>query len=352
MKAQLKNLDNQLRKALRTLEERLRILDVSALPLDPFYRDRYLQEKLDILESATIRARSQLRMALCDSVDLSRAVLVDHGGGTGATGMLAKLAGVGTVIYNDIAPKMLDTARQVGLAVGAACDHYVLGDFDVLLSYLRERDISCDALISYDVIEHIYDMEHFIAGLSGLSRGGAFVVVMSSGANKYSPRYLRSVFPIQKRAEKEWFALRKQMIQELAPGLSGSEVVRLAEATRYCTRPAIERAVRRYQETGVIECDGLSLVNRTDPYGTNTCHPETGWWAEHLMNPWYLKGCLQAAGFEACVKNGLYGRPTGRAKRVGAKIINVVVKLMGPPGIALAAYYTLWAHRTVPPATR
>lgn len=338
------NLKQTVKAAAQLMKTRLQALDVKALPLDEFYRDRYLREKLEILESSLIRSKGQLRLALAGAADLSGVVMIDHGGGTGTTGMLAKLAGVGTVVYNDIDAKMLATARAVGKAIGAESDHYVLGGMDVLMAYLKERDMECDALVSYDVIEHIHDMDGFIAGL-GRMTAGPFTAVMSSGASMFSPRYVRYVLPVQRRAEAVWVRRREEIVRELAPDLPAEDVARLAHATRKHIRPEIERFLRRYRETGAMACMELSETNRYDPYGTNTCDPDTGWWAEHLMNPWRLKRKLSAEGFNTRVMNGAYGRPSKFAKRVGARFANVLVRGLGPFGIVVAAYYTLWARR-------
>lgn len=329
------------------LSECLRSLDVNSLSLDTFYRDRYLQEKMGILESSLIRSRMQLVLALGAAPDLSRVVLIDHGGGTGTTGMLAKLAGVGTVVYNDIDPKFLDTARKVGHAIGAESDHYVLGDVDVLMAYLREHRLACDALVSYDVIEHIHDMDRFIATLGSLTER-PFTAVMSSGANPFSPRYLHYVLPIQRKLERDWLLRREEIVRELAPEMSPADVARLAAATRKHIRPEIERVVRRFKQSGTLDEAEISETNRYDLYGSNTCNPDTGWWAEHLMNPWRLKRKLEAQGFDVRVRNGLYGRPSRPVKRLGAILANGLVRALGPAGIAVAAYYTLWARK---PAT-
>ncbi len=339
--------DDLLERSSESVQSRLRALDVDALPIDAFYRGRYLKDKLSYLESAAIRAVAQLRMALNDLPDLGEMVLVDHGGGTGMTGMLAKLAGVGTVIYNDIDSKMLDTAQCVAVATGAPSDHYVLGGFDALTAYLGEMGVRCTTLVSYDVIEHVYDMDEFIAALGRLP-GARHAVLMSSGANLFSPRCLLSTIPIQRRAERESKTMCRGIVRELAPDVSADEGDRLAAATRGCIRAGIEQIVRHCRETGSIRRNVLSGVNRFDPYGTNTCHPETGWWAEHFMNPWYLRRRLAEEEFEAVVEMGRYGRPTGVAKRAGAQAINSLIRLAGPAGIVLAAYYTLRARRAGP----
>ncbi len=333
-----------LRRAAAELKERLEKLDVAALPADAEYLRLYLEPKFRALDSALIRSRHQLSLAMDRSSDPSRLVMIDHGGGVGLTGLLAKLAGVGQVIYNDIDPKMLEMARALARAAGREADRYVLGDLDDLSRELRANRVVCGALVSYDVIEHIRDMELFFRWLGELPAPD-LSVVLSSGANMFNPRYLAHVLPVQRTAEAKWRARREEIVRDLAPDLPERDVVRLARATRRCTQAEIATVIRGFRETGRISLDSVSPINRWDPWGSNTVHPDTGWWAEHLMNPWRLRRLLEQQGFRTRVMMGRYGRPPGWWKRLAASAVNAVLAVAGPVGIVVAAYYTLWAVR-------
>lgn len=67
-------------RAARELARRLRGLNPAELPLDALYRDRFLREKMDMLDSSLIRSQSRLAMALDGRRDGDRCILVNHSG--------------------------------------------------------------------------------------------------------------------------------------------------------------------------------------------------------------------------------------------------------------------------------
>lgn len=324
------------------LRRRLGHLDIGRLRGNPAYVKEYLQHKLEIFESSIARSVSQLTLALSGQ-DPSDVVLIDHGGGLGFTGLLAKLAGA-RVVYNDIDASFLELAREIAGEMDATADLYVLGDWPSLMERLEQERVHPTALISYDVIEHIADMEAFVDRLRE-TPWRPFSVVMSSGANMFSPRYLAYVIPIQLRKEREWRKRRRAIAQAAAPDLPEAVLDTIAARSRKFQRSEIESALRKLQASGRWSDEDLSETNRFDPYGTNTVNPDTGWWAEHLMHPWRLRELLAAAGFATEIRLGLYGRPRSRWKARIASMANWAVERLGAPGITIAAYYTLVGRR-------
>lgn len=73
--------------------------------------------------------------------------------------LLAAELGVGTVIYNDIYDVSCKDIEILSNALGLKPDHIVCGDVDDLVSYLQEKSISINVIVSYDVLEHIYDVD-------------------------------------------------------------------------------------------------------------------------------------------------------------------------------------------------
>ena len=96
-----------------------------------------------------------------------------------------------------------------------------------------------NAIIFYDVLEHIYNVESHFKKLGALS-DGKYRVVYASGANMINQNYVRCVTnaPIEaeytNRARKyghkdryslrAFFNVRKEMISNYAPGLSYEQV--------------------------------------------------------------------------------------------------------------------------------
>jgi SAM-dependent methyltransferase len=180
-------------------------------------------------------------------------VFVDYGGGAGWLALLAKEFGVGTVIYNDIYDVSCRDARTIGRLLEAEAEHYVEGGMAEFATFLKDRRLGCDAVASFDVIEHVYDIEGLFAGLAELS-APPFSLVMASTANPYNPRMRWRMRRHHRQIEyhdqpKQWgdkardcyrayYQVRREIIAAKAPELSPKQVEELARLTR-----------------GLMECD-------------------------------------------------------------------------------------------------
>jgi 2-polyprenyl-3-methyl-5-hydroxy-6-metoxy-1,4-benzoquinol methylase len=282
-------------------------------------------------------------------------VFIDYGGGCGILSLLAKELGLGTVIYCDICEPSCRDARVLGQILGDEADHYVHGDIDDLKGFLGANSIDCDGIASYDVIEHIYDIESFLVKLSDLSEG-PFNVVMSSSANARNPKRRRDLTRFHIAAEykgrerKPWYKesyctkpyveVRKEIISGYAPTLSNPEVERLVQATRGLIESDIKNVVDEYAETGE--------VIREPDHPTNTCNPYDGNWAERLMDANYLKEVLSKEGLEANVLGGYYGKQRNLPRELAAVILNCLISLFKNKGLYFARFYTVYARKPGP----
>lgn len=284
-------------------------------------------------------------------------VFIDHGGGIGVLSLLAKELGLGTVIYNDLwAPYCKDAQIIAGAVEADRADYYVLGDMDELVDFLKANSISCNALASYDVIEHIYDIETFLLRLSDLSRLPAgLTVVMASSANPFNPLIKRHHREFQKKAEyggreksrscredyltKAYLIVRQEIISKHAPSLSGAEVRRLAKATRGLIEPDIKEAVDKYIKTGNI--------TREPDHPTNTVNPYTGNWAERLHDIEHLKEILSNEGFKVDILAGYYAnsKTNHPLKRFMGIVLNPLIRTLKNKGLFFAPFYTIYARK-------
>lgn len=316
------------------------------------YSARYLGESL-AQGPAILRLFGRiLSIALRDGpAELSEAGVVDFGGGTGLLSLLAREAGVGTVVFNDIYDVSCVDAARIGSALGLEADRYILGGIEDLIPVVRQTATRMAAICSYDVIEHVYDVEALLAALPRLSEG-PLRVVMASSANGLNPRRRLRLMKVQREIEnvdrvevkghnqrdtlRAYRSVRAAMIHDRAPSLRAEEVAGLARVTRGLAWQDIQSAVDRYVTTGTLPQELA--------HPTNTCDPNTGNWTEHLMDPWALARTLAGLGFRSRVEAGYYARYKG-LKGFLTRILNVAIRLGGRQGLRLAPYYILVGER-------
>jgi len=283
-------------------------------------------------------------------ISLKESVLVDYGGGTGLISFLGAEIGIGTIIYIDIYEISCMDARTLSNATGLTLDHVVCGDVEELVSYLDSNSISIDAITSYDVLEHIYDVESHFKKLSSLSNS-KFRVVYASGANTAFPVYVRSVIKKQIRTEygdraKEWkgkesdlpqgyLELRENLISEYATELDHKTVEQLAHLTRGLIRQDIEKCVDEFRLHGKI-------TYHID-HPTNTCHPYTGNWCEHLIDFEWLKRVIENAGFSVEIKPGCYTTGGSLLRKSVKAMLNSIIPFLGRWGMMVVPYYVVRA---------
>jgi hypothetical protein len=278
---------------------------------------------------------------------LERCTFLDYGGGSGVLSLLARQVGIGTVIYNDIYEVSCVDAERIAEHIGNAADHYIRGDIDDAISFIREKGISCDAVASNEVIDHVYDVEAFLSKLMRFSNG-SLAVFMVTGTNGYNP-CIRSqmtrlhhiyehcsrpkVYGYKERDSIEAFLdIRRQIVVKyldaLRLPLDELEIDMLARNTRGMVKTDIQKCVQNY-------LDGKGLVEPS--YSTNTCDPHTGNWAERLLNPFRLAGILRQSGFEADVIPGYY--PSTRGAHA---VLNKIISSIGKPGLLIAPSYGIY----------
>jgi 2-polyprenyl-3-methyl-5-hydroxy-6-metoxy-1,4-benzoquinol methylase len=277
--------------------------------------------------------------------------ILEYGGGIGLMSMLARELGVGTVVYNDIYEVSCADAKHLADLLGLRADHYICGDIEDVIGYLQTSALDLDGIVSFDVIEHIYDIDAFLTRLASL-RGRELKIAMASGANMYSRGYARRIMAFHRACELEgrkatfgfydrdalrpYVEIRREIIGRVHSELSATELDILAARTRGLRQDDIARAVESYVRDGTLP-DEL-------PHPTNTCDPYTGNWQEHLMEPSALVHVLCRAGFRADWFSGYFsGRYGNFAKRTLARGANVIIGMLDKRAIRLGKFYMLYA---------
>ncbi len=310
---------------------------------------RYLTEKLRWFDDG-LTIYTRLLTLACAGRPLGELTIVDYGGGIGVLSMLAKESGVGRVIYNDIIECRREDAEAIAREVGVGPDDFHCGDADDLVRFLNEQAVHVDAVVAYDVFEHIYSIDDHYRSLRALNDGKApSRIIHGSGANIYSRSYVDWVTPIQVEAEcsdsdgKESFRnIRAGIIRAYANShsleISPEKVDELSIATRGMNSEDVEGCVEAAATTGALP----------EPPGhpTNTCHPHTGSWCERLMEHDAVAATIEAEGYSVSIGPGRHTIAPGSGFRHWLKLtlMNTAIRTLGRRGMYLAPHYIVIAH--------
>lgn len=200
-------------------------------------------------------------------------VIMDYGAGVGTLYTLAKMIGCQKVIYNDHLPEWKESAQLIAEAIGIRVDHYIVGDIDPTLDELKEKNIRCDIITSRNVIEHIYQLEHFYAAV--YTAQPQALVYCSTTANHKNPASRWKHQRWHQKWEPGYASHRKNIILDQAPDLKDTDLQELVLRTRGLARSQIVERVTSFQQSGKYP-DPI-------PCGSNTCDPSNGVWAEHMI---------------------------------------------------------------------
>jgi hypothetical protein len=341
--------------AKSVLIRKLRALDLNELDLSD-YTKNYLGFLINDIWETLSRFEQVINTAISQSLkNPSQMTIIDYGGGTGLLSLLAKEMGFKSVIYNDIFKGSCDDVAVLARACDLKIDAMIHGDATDLVGYLNKNAIQADLIVSYDVIEHVYDVKENFKAFCELEINPE-VIVYGSGANIRNPFYTHSVKRVQLSVENEdreqsfghkssdslksYVNLRKDIILQNANGLDLADVDFLSKSTRGLIKSDIEKLVHEYMLTG-------SLSYRIS-HPTNTCDPITGNWCEHLLEFEWLRSTAESFGFEPKISKGKYSPDRLTKKNVFRWIFNVANRISGPLGFAFSPFYIL----TLKPSTK
>jgi 2-polyprenyl-3-methyl-5-hydroxy-6-metoxy-1,4-benzoquinol methylase len=345
----------EINDAASRLYSKLRGINVESLNISD-YNKRYFGDHLKEIHSSLQLHSYILAWSIAEmNIPINNCTILDYGGGSGILSLLAKELNIGTVLYNDIYDVSCQDAKTIGSSIGNQADHYILGDIDDVIFFFKKNGIKCNSIVSYDVIEHIYDIEYFIKKLPELTDKKCSTIVMCSSANPGNPIIVHrrkkghlkaefedreDFFGRKKRdALESYYTIRKRMIQRYAPDLKRYETEEIVRRTRGMIERDIIRVVNDYK---------ISKKLPPEPeHPTNTCDPYTGNWAEHLMDIYQLKYQLQDAGFRSKIFPGYFGNSANKGKIVNRMIVPGLNLLVNLPkyGICIAPFFTLYGIR-------
>jgi hypothetical protein len=327
---------------------KLRALNLNDLDLSD-YTKNYLGFLINDIWETLSRFEQVINTAIShSSKNPSQLMIVDYGGGTGLLSLLAKEMGFKSVIYNDIFKGSCDDVSVLARACNLKVDAMIHGDASDLVGYLNKNAIQADLIVSYDVIEHVYDVKENFQAFYGLEINPE-VIVYGSGANIQNPFYTHSVKKVQRSVENEdrvqsfghkssdslksYVNLRKDIILQSANGLDLADIDFLSKSTRGLIKSDIEKVAKEFSLTGNLSYQ-IS-------HPTNTCDPITGNWCEHLLEFEWLHSTAQSFGFKSKITKGRYSPDRLTKKNIFRWIFNVANRALGPLGFAFSPFYIL-----------
>lgn len=345
------DLSQKIHDAAERLMDKLLMLDIPSIGLSE-YNQNYLMENLKNPLSTIQQNTYLLYLSLKNGVPPEEFTLVDYGGGSGLFSILAKELGLKRVIYNDIYDISCKDIIKLSTALNLKIDEIICGELDDVISFLLNNNYSVNGVCSFDVIEHIYDMEDYLRGCKSIP-GENLKLVFGSGAIAQNPlikmklQKSHLLFENNDRPNKfghkqrdsltSFMKIRKEIIKLHSRSLNNENIEKLVLATRGLRIDDIVKCVDNFIETGEI--------NYLPNHPTNTCDPLTGNWNEQLLNTDWLKSILESEGFETSVLPGFWGDSEDFYKTSIKRLFNVVIKTSKRFCFTIAPYYIIYAFR-------
>ncbi len=339
--------ENSIDIAITNLSRKLRRLDVEGLAISD-YNKRYLKEYIDNLSFFMPLYKSLLEKVCCQlSKPISESCFVDYGGGCGILTFLAIELGFKEVIYNDIYEVSTNDVTIISKELHLKVNHFVTGDISQCISFIKENNITIDHICSFDVLEHIYNLEDWFGKVKELSK--PFSLCFMTSANSSNPYINRKLKKIHYKAEyigskkgKGWkerdsnapfIEIRRNIILEKFPDLNHEKLHMFAKNTRGLYGNDILEFVAQQIETGVFK--------QAIKHPTNTCDPLTGNWAEHIIDIKNLKNSIEDQHTSVKFTNSFYSYSNHKLFNLPKYVINFLMKLLGEQSLFLSPSYTL-----------
>jgi hypothetical protein len=334
---------NSFKKYIPLFEEKLRSLDVQSLTMAP-YCERYLNHLLQNSKYyLSIYAEVLEKVKQASNIPVIDVCLLDYGAGNGLLGLFAKFCGFGKVMINDIDEPFLNASKILSSALNIDIHQFILGDLNVIKQQPIPQKV--DALVATDLIEHIYDLDEFVAAMKSLNP--ELISVFTTGSNPENYFKVRQLMKLQIRdefiggdaddallfgheAHESYLKIRENIIRNIEPELDENIILTLAKLTRGKNKKDIITAVKKYQSKKELPV----LI----AHPTNTCHPETGSWTERLMPISTYKSIFLHHQFGLHISAGFYNQYQFGIKGICLAFLN---KIIGIFGLKLAPFIFL-----------
>ncbi len=238
--------------------------------------------------------------------------ILEVGCGFGWDAVAISLIGNNRVVASDILPSMiegitecLDTMRRKGTKLNV----------EPLVADICKSDLpseSFDGIFSSEAIEHVHSLEDMFGECYRLLRPGKRLLI-ANDSNRLNTRFREDTFkmwverdtswehtewlkkeirPVEHGNARPYAAMRANYVKRAGQTLDQSSIDKLVAATAGMIDSEIEQATRAYVSTGALP---------TPPKFSWCRNPETGEYAERLLDPFELKDLLDKTGFRTNV---------------------------------------------------
>lgn len=335
------------REAVEGLYSKLQIINPQDLPIsenNKIYIKKY-QENYSFYMSCYFQLLQKAIRKL--SKPVSESVFIDYGGGCGILSFLAKESGFKTVVYNDINKVSVADAKTVSKSLGIEIDQYIHGDAGEFVSEINKLKIKPDLICSFDVIEHIYDLESWIETIINIE--SRFSLLCMTSANPHNPYIVARLKKLHKISELQGteknirlnnkflntssLEERSKIIRAKFPELKEDAINMLSEKSRGLRIDDIEILVSLYIKTGNI------TYKISHP--TNTCDPYTGNWTEKLIDLKQLKLFIRNQNLKVDLSNSFYSYSKNKVLNIPKFMLNQLIRISGPCNLFFSPSFTL-----------
>jgi len=234
--------------------------------------------------------------------------ILEVGCGFGWDAVGLSLVGENEVVAIDTLPSMIDGVRECLETVSATGHRPNVTPLHGDICNLSLPDCSFDGIYSSEAVEHVHDLAAMFKRCWSLLRPGGRLLI-ANDSNRFNSSFREATFsmwkqrdesweharwleaevrPIEHKGAKPYAAMREEIIDEAAPDMDAATRAKVVEATAGMIRPQIEEVARNAIKGG-------ELPKR--PAFSWCRNPETGEYAERLLDPFEMADMIRTAGF-------------------------------------------------------
>jgi len=259
--------------------------------------------------------------------------ILEVGCGFGWDAVGLSQVGGNEVVAIDILPSMIDGFSEC-LASARAKGHVLNIEPKVADICSLDEEESFDGIYSSEALEHVHDLTAMFERCYDLLKPGG-TLLLRNDSNRFNSSFRESTFEMWKERDTSWEhaewlrteirpvehanakpygAMRQEIIDETGIAFTPDQQAKLVAATAGMIRPEIVKAAETYRDKGTLP---------TPPKFAWCRNPETGEYAERLLDPFELRDMLKQAGFRnVSLRHGFTKFPFRLANGIAFRPIN------------------------------